>query len=91
MPTAPSSIPPRHPVIALITEAGPTAPCRKRNEHSDLGGRRPGRAELGRGQGHLAHEEFYGDVVTERHRHRDAANVNYLDALRRSGAHAARD
>ncbi len=31
--------------------------------------------------GTLAHS-IYGDVVTERHRHRYEANVNYLDALR---------
>ena len=32
----------------------------------------------------LAHS-IYGDVVTERHRHRYEANVNYLDTLRKSG------
>ena len=32
----------------------------------------------------LAHK-IYGDVVAERHRHRYEANVNYLDALRKSG------
>ncbi len=32
----------------------------------------------------LAHR-IYGDVVTERHRHRYEANVNYLDTLRASG------
>ena len=35
-------------------------------------------------KGTLAHK-IYGDVVTERHRHRYEANVNYLDALRKSG------
>jgi CTP synthase len=44
----------------------------------------PGRAKLGRRPGTLAHK-IYGDVVTERHRHRYEANVNYLDALRASG------
>jgi CTP synthase len=34
--------------------------------------------------GTLAHK-IYGDVVTERHRHRYEANVNYLDALRKAG------
>ena len=34
--------------------------------------------------GTLAHE-IYGDVVTERHRHRYEANVNYLDQLREAG------
>jgi CTP synthase len=32
----------------------------------------------------LAHQ-IYGDVVTERHRHRYEANVNYLDQLRTAG------
>ena len=35
-------------------------------------------------KGTLAHE-IYGDVVTERHRHRYEANVNYLDKLRGAG------
>jgi CTP synthase len=34
--------------------------------------------------GTLAHQ-IYGDVVTERHRHRYEANVNYLDRLRGAG------
>ena len=34
--------------------------------------------------GTLAHS-IYGDVVTERHRHRYEANVNYLDDLRKAG------
>jgi CTP synthase len=35
-------------------------------------------------KGTLAHD-IYGDVVTERHRHRYEANVNYLDKLRAAG------
>ena len=35
-------------------------------------------------RGTLAHK-IYGDVVTERHRHRYEANVKYLDQLRKSG------
>ncbi len=34
--------------------------------------------------GTLAHQ-IYGDVVTERHRHRYEANVHYLDRLREAG------
>ena len=34
--------------------------------------------------GTLAHE-IYGDVVTERHRHRYEANVNYLDGCAEAG------
>lgn len=30
-------------------------------------------------------QQIYGNVVTERHRHRYEANVNYLDALRQAG------
>ena len=35
-------------------------------------------------QGTLAHE-IYGDVVTERHRHRYEANERYLDRLQQAG------
>lgn len=35
-------------------------------------------------KGTLAHQ-IYGDVVTERHRHRYEANVKYLDTLRNAG------
>jgi CTP synthase len=34
--------------------------------------------------GTLAHK-IYGDVVSERHRHRYEANVHYLDTLRQAG------
>ena len=55
----------------------------------------PGRAELRRGAGTLAHE-IYGNVVTERHRHRYEANEHYLDRLTEAGPgdlgdHAARE
>jgi hypothetical protein len=53
--------------------------------HSDLGGTmRLGAQSSDVANGTLAHE-IYGDVVTERHRHRYEANVNYLDQLRKAG------
>jgi CTP synthase len=75
-----------HPVIALITEwADADGTVKKRNEHSDLGGTmRLGAQSSDVVKGTLAHR-IYGDVVTERHRHRYEANVNYLDALRHAG------
>ncbi|NQW80416.1 MAG: CTP synthetase, partial [Polaromonas sp.] len=56
-----------------------------RNEKSDLGGTmRLGAQSSDVSRGTLAHQ-IYGDVVTERHRHRYEANVNYLDQLRSKG------
>ena len=75
-----------HPVIALITEwkdADGTIKCR--SERSDLGGTmRLGAQSSNVAPGTLAHA-IYGDVVTERHRHRYEANVFYLDKLRAAG------
>ena len=75
-----------HPVIALITEwKDADGSIKTRNEQSDLGGTmRLGAQSSDVSPGTLAHE-IYGDVVTERHRHRYEANVNYLDALRKAG------
>jgi CTP synthase len=75
-----------NPVIALITEWKDTdGTIKTRNENSDLGGTmRLGAQSSDVSQGTLAHE-IYGDVVTERHRHRYEANVNYLDKLREAG------
>ena len=44
----------------------------------------PRRAELRRQAGTLAHD-IYGNVLTERHRHRYEANENYLDRLTEAG------
>ena len=56
-----------------------------RDAHSDLGGTmRLGAQSSDVKPGTLAHE-IYGDVVTERHRHRYEANVNYLDQLGAAG------
>jgi CTP synthase len=75
-----------HPVIALITEwKDADGTIKTRDEKSDLGGTmRLGAQSSDVAAGTLAHK-IYGDVVTERHRHRYEANVNYLDKLRESG------
>jgi CTP synthase len=76
----------RHPVIALITEwKDADGNIYQRDEHSDLGGTmRLGAQSSDVQPGTLAHR-IYGDVVTERHRHRYEANVQYLDQLRKAG------
>ena len=75
-----------HPVIALIdewTDADGTVQIR--DAKSDLGGTmRLGAQSSDVAAGTLAHR-IYGDVVTERHRHRYEANNHYLDALRKAG------
>ena len=75
-----------HPVIALITEwKDADGSIQKRTESSDLGGTmRLGAQSSDVAPGTLAHQ-IYGPVVTERHRHRYEANVNYLDQLRQAG------
>lgn len=75
-----------HPVIALITEwKDADGTIKTRDAKSDLGGTmRLGAQSSDVAPGTLAHK-IYGNVVTERHRHRYEANVNYLDALRASG------
>jgi len=74
------------PVIALITEwQDADGSIKSRNENSDLGGTmRLGAQTSDVVKGTLAHA-IYGDVVTERHRHRYEANVHYLDTLRKAG------
>jgi CTP synthase len=75
-----------HPVIALITEwKDADGSIQKRTESSNLGGTmRLGAQSSDVAPNTLAHR-IYGDVVTERHRHRYEANVNYLDVLRQAG------
>ncbi|CAN1504650.1 PyrG CTP synthase (UTP-ammonia lyase) [Burkholderiaceae bacterium] len=74
------------PVIALITEwKDADGSVKQRHANSDLGGTmRLGAQTSNVNPGTLAHD-IYGDVVTERHRHRYEANVNYLDTLREAG------
>ena len=75
-----------HPVIALITEwKDADGTIKTRDANSDLGGTmRLGAQSSDVAVGTLAHQ-IYGPVVTERHRHRYEANVNYLDKLRNAG------
>ena len=76
----------QHPVIALITEwKDQDGSIKTRSASSDLGGTmRLGAQSSDVMPGTLAHS-IYGDVVTERHRHRYEANVQYLDQLRKAG------
>ncbi|MEN9384244.1 MAG: synthase [Pseudomonadota bacterium] len=75
-----------HPVIALIDEwQDADGSIQKRDANSDLGGTmRLGAQSSDVAPGTLAHG-IYGDVVTERHRHRYEANTFYLDKLRSAG------
>ncbi|MES2879408.1 MAG: CTP synthase [Pseudomonadota bacterium] len=75
-----------NPVIALITEwKDEDGSIKTRDKNSDLGGTmRLGAQSSDVEKGTLAHK-IYGDVVTERHRHRYEANVNFLDTLRKAG------
>jgi CTP synthase len=75
-----------NPVIALITEwQDEDGSIKTRSKDSDLGGTmRLGAQSSDVARNTLAHR-IYGDVVTERHRHRYEANVHYLDRLRQAG------
>jgi len=75
-----------HPVIALIEEwQDRDGSVQKRDAGSDLGGTmRLGAQSSDVKPGTLAYE-IYGPVVTERHRHRYEANVNYLERLQAAG------
>src|SRR6218665_538073 len=74
------------PVIGLITQGEEAAgSMQQRDQDSNLGGTmRRGAQSSDVLAGTLAHR-IYGDVVTERHRHRYEANVNYLEPLRKAG------
>ena len=75
-----------HPVIALIDEwQDRDGTIQKRDAQSDLGGTmRLGAQSSDVKPGSLAHR-IYGNVVTERHRHRYEANQNYLERLQQAG------
>ncbi len=75
-----------HPVIALIDEwQDRDGSIQKRTAQSDLGGTmRLGAQSSDVKPGTLAHE-IYGNVLTERHRHRYEANEHYLDRLTEAG------
>jgi CTP synthase len=74
------------PVIALIEEwQDRDGSIQKRSSSSDLGGTmRLGAQSSDVKPGTLAHR-IYGPVVTERHRHRYEANVNFLPRLQQAG------
>jgi CTP synthase len=75
-----------HPVIALITEwRDANGSIQQRDAHSDLGGTMRLGAQSSDVQPNTLAHRIYGSVVTERHRHRFEANVNYLDTLRAAG------
>jgi CTP synthase len=73
-------------VIALIDEwQDRDGSIQKRDAQSDLGGTmRLGAQSSDVRAGTLAHE-IYGNVVSERHRHRYEANEHYLDRLTDAG------
>ena len=75
-----------HPVIALIDEwQDRDGTVQKRDAQSDMGGTmRLGAQSSDVRPGTLAHK-IYGNVVTERHRHRYEANEKYLDRLQEAG------
>ncbi|MEY8876113.1 MAG: CTP synthase [Leptothrix sp. (in: b-proteobacteria)] len=75
-----------HPVIALIDEwQDADGSIQKRDANSDLGGTmRLGAQSSDVKPGTIAHS-IYGDVVTERHRHRYEANEKYLARLQEAG------
>jgi CTP synthase len=73
-------------VIALITEwRDANGSIQQRDAHSDLGGTMRLGAQSSDVQPNTLAHRIYGNVVTERHRHRFEANVNYLDTLRAAG------
>ena len=76
----------KHPVIALIDEwQDADGSIQRRDANSDLGGTmRLGAQSSDVKAGTIAHS-IYGDVVTERHRHRYEANEKYLGALQDAG------
>ena len=74
------------PVIALINEwKDADGTIQVRDAQSDLGGTRRLGAQSSDVSADTLARQIYGPVVTERHRHRYEANVNYLDTLRQAG------
>jgi CTP synthase len=74
------------PVIAIINECKDSdGSIQVRDAKSDLGGTMRLGAQSSDVSADTLARQIYGPVVTERHRHRYEANVNYLDALRSAG------
>jgi CTP synthase len=75
-----------HPVVALITEwQGRDGKVEKRDANSDLGGTMRLGAQTCEVKPNTLAAEIYGNVVTERHRHRYEANNHYLDRIEEAG------
>ncbi len=75
-----------NPVIALITEwQNRSGQVEQRSEKSDLGGTMRLGAQTCSIEPGTRAAEIYGNVVTERHRHRYEANNLYLDQLKKAG------
>ena len=74
------------PVVALITEwQNQDGRIEKRNEHSDLGGTMRLGAQTCAIEPDTLAADIYGNVVTERHRHRYEANNHYLGRIKDAG------
>ena len=74
------------PVIALINEwKDADGTIQVRDAKSDLGGTMRLGAQSSDVSADTLARQIYGPVVTQRHRHRNEANVNYLETLRKAG------
>jgi len=75
-----------HPVVALITEwKNQDGKIEQRDEKSDLGGTMRLGAQTCAVEAGTRASGIYGNVVTERHRHRYEANNHYLDRIKAAG------
>ena len=76
-----------HPVVALITEwQDRDGKVERRDANSNLGGTmRLGAQPCNVKKGSLAHRIYGADVVSERHRHRDEVNDQYVARLEAAG------
>ncbi len=74
------------PVVALITEwQNQDGKIEKRNEDSNLGGTMRLGAQTCAVEPNTLASDIYGNVVTERHRHRYEANNHYLERIKEAG------
>jgi CTP synthase len=75
-----------HPVIAMIDEwQDADGSIQKRDASSNLGGTMRLGAQSSDVQPGTLASDIYGEILTERHRHRYEANEHYLDRLRSAG------
>ena len=74
------------PVVGLMTEWDKEGAKQVRTKDGDLGGTmRLGAYECKLEPNSLAYKVYGKEIISERHRHRYEVNMNYADALRRSG------